>query len=137
MCSCLKPTPNPKLRLHAGSEPKAEHKPSTLTNLHLRPSLSPCRLEVLYLLTKARNSKLKSSGQTLNPKTPQPPHRPHRGKRDATPQPTRGRGASWTMGKEGGGEAAGRGGAERVIIYYIIHFYCMYIRTYIHIHMCV
>ena len=45
----LNPTPNPKRRLNAGSKPKAEHKPSTLTNLYPKPSLSPCRLEALYL----------------------------------------------------------------------------------------
>ena len=43
----LSSTPNPIPRLNAGSKPKAE--PSNLTNLHPKPSLSPCRLEALYL----------------------------------------------------------------------------------------
>ena len=41
------PNPKPRLNLNAGSKPKAEHKPSTLTNLHPKSSLSPCRLEAL------------------------------------------------------------------------------------------
>ena len=57
----LKPTPNPKPRLNAGYKPKAEHKRSILTNLHLKPSLSPGRLEALYLFLnpKPQTQKLK------------------------------------------------------------------------------
>ena len=73
----LNPTPNPKPRLNASSKPKAEHEPSTLTNLALVDrSVIPF------------NSKPKKTQQLKlnpNPKTPQPPHR---GKRDPTPHTT-------------------------------------------------
>ena len=45
---CFNPSPKLKAPLNAGSKPKAEHKPSTLTNLHPKPSQSSCRLQALY-----------------------------------------------------------------------------------------
>ena len=75
----LNPTPNPKPLLNAGSKPKAKHEPSTLAvaNLHPKPSLSPCRLEALYLLTL--NPKHQTHKPKLSPKTPQPSHRRKKG----------------------------------------------------------
>ena len=45
-------TPDPKPRRNAGTKPKEEQKPSTLKNLHPKPSLSPCRLEALLFNPK-------------------------------------------------------------------------------------
>ena len=42
----------PHTRAKPGSKPTAEHESSTLTNLHPKPFLSPCRLEALYFNPK-------------------------------------------------------------------------------------
>ena len=68
----LNPTPNPKPRLNASSKPKAEHEPSTLTNLALVDrSLIPFN-------SKPKSQKLKLNPKSQNPTTtPQGEERPH------------------------------------------------------------
>ena len=75
----LNPAPNPKPCLNAGSKPKAGHKLSTLANLHPKPSLSPCRLEALYLLIlNPKLTSLKLNPKPQNPTTtPQGEEGPH------------------------------------------------------------
>ena len=82
-------------------------------NLHPKPSLSPCRLEALYLLTQ--DPKPKTRKLKLDPK-PQNPHN----------HPTGGRGNPHSIAQEGGildhrpwrgGGGGGRGARDHIYIY--------------------
>ena len=59
----LNPTPNPKPRLNASSKPKAEHEPSTLTNLALVDN------SLIPFNSKPQTQKLKLNPKSQNPTT--------------------------------------------------------------------
>ena len=69
----LNPTPNPKPRLNASSKPKAEHEPSTLTNLALVD-----RSVIPFNSKPKKTQQLKLNPKPQNPTTtPQGEERPH------------------------------------------------------------
>ena len=103
----LNPTPSPKPRLNASSKPKAEHEPSTLTNLALVDrSLIPF------------NSNLKTQKLKLNPKPQNPTATPQGEERPPHPTP-HGRGGPTYIQTIDLWAGAG-GGAERVTMYWIL-----------------
>ena len=90
----LNPTPNPKLRLNAGSKPRAEHTPQIFPKpLSTRSRIPSYRIP-------------KTQKLLLYP-IPQNPTTTHRGKRDPTPHTTGIR----TRGGRGGG---GRGARDHI-----------------------
>ena len=99
----LNPTPNPKPRLNASSKPKAEHEPSTLTNLALVDrSLIPFN-------SKPKTQKLKLNPKSQNPTTtPQGEERPH------TPHHRGGGGPPISRPLTFGGGGGGRGASDHI-----------------------
>ena len=109
----LNPTPNLKPRLNASSKPKAEHEPSTLTNLALvdRSKIpfnsKPQKTQQLKLNPKPQNP-------TTTPQGEERPHTPHHRKGVAPP-------ISRPLTFGGGGGGGGRGARDHIYIYTYIY----------------